>query len=52
MIIGRALMAIGLGLFWILAGQGAGYPATGFVFGIVGATFIWCWTYPWRNGPT
>lgn len=46
MIIARTLLAVGLGGFWIMAGVLTGYEATGFVFGVFVAVFIFVWTYP------
>lgn len=50
MLIGRSLLAIGLGGFWILVGYAAGYPTAGAVTGILAACFIFCWSHPSRVG--
>ncbi len=46
MIIARMMLALGLGGFWIMAGQITGYEFTGFVLGVMGAAFIFAWTHP------
>ena len=48
MLLARALMAIGLGLFWILVGYSFGFPGLGVACGLLGAAFIWVWTHPRR----
>lgn len=50
MIIARSLLALGLGGFWILTINAAGYPATGAVVGILAALFIFVWSHPSRIG--
>ena len=52
MIIARALMAITLGVFWIMAGELTGYAVTGFVLGVLAAAVIFVWTYPGFIGTT
>lgn len=50
MLISRALLALGLGGFWILVGIAFDQPKLGLACGLLGAAFIFAWTHPsWRR---
>jgi len=44
MMLARVLMAVGLGLFWILVGDYFGQPGLGVAAGLLGAAALWAWT--------
>lgn len=45
MILSRAIAATFVGCFWIFLGVGFGLEATGFVLGVLSATFIFVASY-------